>query len=206
MRRIGMLVVAAALSMGMGPVFGQVTADQPKALAEVPASEQPTDAQLAKLFEVMRLKEQMAATTKMLPMVMQQQMRQQFAEMEKDHPEMRPTTNEQREQMTAIMGRYMTKAISLYSPDEMVADMGAIYKKHMTGADVEAVTAFYSTPAGQHMLDMSSAVMTEFMPTVMQKMQGRMRPLILEMTQELTTVMKAPAAKTPETGTKPEQK
>jgi len=203
MRKFAAMAMALAATAAMAvTMFAQQPGEQqPKPPAIVPVDQQPTDAQLAKLFEVMRVKQQLAATTKMLPMVMQQQMKQQFAEMEKDHPEMRPTTDEQRQKMTGIMVKFMDKAVTLYTPDEMVAEMSAIYKKHMTGADVEAATVFYGTPAGQHMLDMSSAVMTEFMPDVMQKMQARMRPLILEMTQELSAVVKAAPAET-----KPEKK
>lgn len=199
MRRkwIGAVLVAVACSMGAAMVVAQDAGDGQAAV--VPASEQPTDAQLAKLFDVMRVKQQLTATTKMLPQVMQEQLRQQFLEMEKDHPEMRPTDDKQQQALAGIMSKYMGKAMDLYSADEMLTDMGAIYKKHLTGADVEAVTAFYGSPAGQHMLDMNAAVRTEFMPAVMQKMQARMRPLVLEMTQEMAGALKAPAAK-------PEQK
>lgn len=200
MRRIGWMVMALACSVGMTPVFGQAAQEQTP-VQVVPTDQQPSDAQLAKLFETMRVKDQLATTTKMMPMLLQQEMRQNFAEIEKQHPELRTMTDAQRQQVSGIVGKYMTKAQSLYTPDEMLADMSAIYKKHLTSADVDAVTAFYGTPAGQHLLDMNSAVMTEFMPTVMQKMQKRMQPLILQMSQEMADALKSAAP-----GTNPEPK
>lgn len=196
----GMALVAACL-ISVAPLFGQAPAQQPKAPAVVPVDRQPTDAQLARLFDVMRIKEQLATTTRMMPLMMQQQMKQDLAEMEKENPMPQPLTDQQRQAQTEIMTRFMTRVMSLYTPDEMLADMGSVYKRHLTGDDVAAVTAFYGTPAGQHMLDMNSAVMTEFMPTVMQKMQSRVRPLVLEMTKEMADVVKAPAS-----NAKPEQK
>lgn len=202
MRTIGRVALAVACLTATVPVFAQEAGgEQPKPAAVVPADRQPTDAQLAKLFEVMRIKEQLATTTKMMPLMMQQQMKQQLADMEKENPTQQPMTDEQRQAAAEIMNKFMTKVMGLYTSDEMLADMSTIYKRHLTGDDVDAVTAFYSTPAGQHMLDMSSAVMTEFMPAVMQKMQTRVQPLVLEMSKEMADAVKAPAA-----GAKPEQK
>ena len=200
-RMIGAAVLTAALLMTVAPAFCQAQEQQPQPATVVPADQQPTDAQMAKLFEVMRIKEQLATTTRMMPLMMQQQIKQQLAEMEKQKATPQPMTDQQRQAQAEIMTRFMTKVLTLYTPDEMLADMAAVYKRHLTGADVEAVTAFYGSPAGQHMLDMNSAVVSEFMPAVMQKMQARVQPLVLEMSKEMAEVMKAPAA-----GAKPEQK
>lgn len=202
MRTIGRVALAVACLTATVPVFAQQAGEeQPKPAAVIPADQQPTDAQLAKLFEVMRIKEQLATTTKMMPLMLQQQMKQQLADIEKENPTQPPMTDQKRQAATEIMNKFMAKVMGLYTSDEMLADMGAVYKRHLTRDDVDAVTAFYSTPAGQHMLDMSSAVMKEFMPAVMQKMQKRVQPLVLEMSKEMADMVKAPA-----NDAKPEQK
>jgi hypothetical protein len=203
MRKFAAMAMALAATAAMAvTMFAQQPGEQqPKPAAVVPADQQPTDAQLAKLFEVMRIKEQLATTARMMPQMLQQQIKQQLAEMEKERPTSQPMTDQQREAQAQIMNRFMTRVMGLYPPDEMLADMAAVYKRHLTAEDVDAVTAFYGTPAGQHMLDMTSAVVSEFMPAVMQKMQTRVRPLVLEMSKEMSDVMKAP-----QSGASPEQK
>jgi hypothetical protein len=78
--------------------------------------------------------------------------------------------------------------------------MKAIYQRHLTGNDVENLIGFYGSPSGQHMLDMVPAIMQEFLPNFMQKMQSRMRPLLVDMAKEMAEIVtpaldKAGAAK-----------
>jgi uncharacterized protein len=47
--------------------------------------------------------------------------------------------------------------------DEIVDAMVPIYQKHLTKADLAAVTAFYSSPAGQKILKEMPAIMSEAM-------------------------------------------
>jgi hypothetical protein len=47
--------------------------------------------------------------------------------------------------------------------DEMVNAIVPIYQKHLTKADLTAITAFYSTPAGQKILKEMPAIMSEAM-------------------------------------------
>ena len=47
--------------------------------------------------------------------------------------------------------------------DEMVDAIVPIYQKHLTKADLTAITAFYSSPAGQKILKEMPAIMSEAM-------------------------------------------
>ena len=47
--------------------------------------------------------------------------------------------------------------------DEMVDALVPIYQKHLTKADLAAITAFYSSPAGQKILKELPAIMSESM-------------------------------------------
>jgi hypothetical protein len=185
--------------------FAQAPAAEPadaqaKTAAVVPADQQPTANQLDRLFEVMRIKEQLASTTKMMPQLIQQQMAQEMDGLQKDHPELANLTPEQKQKAAKVVGKFMGQAVNLFSGDEVIADMKTIYQRHLTGNDVENLITFYGSSSGQRLLDMVPVVMQEFLPNFMQKMQTKMRPLIAEMTKELAEIAmpagdKAPAAK-----------
>lgn len=195
--------VVAAIVMGLALVPGalsQVPADKPAAEAApeaapaaIPPDQQATKEQVAQLFEVIRLREQLASVTKMMPSLVQQQMQGQLKQMQKDHPEMASMTEEQEQAYGKVMRRYMERVMSLYTSDEMLSDMSGIYQKYLTRADVDGIIAFYGSPAGKHMLDMQPMMVKDSMTLVMQRMQERIAPLIEEMTKEMQEVVKSQA-------------
>jgi hypothetical protein len=193
--------ITALLGIMLMPcaVFAQAPAVQPAATPEaaaatIPADQQPTKEQLLKLFELMKVRDQLASVTKMMPALVQQQMQAQMEQMKKEHPEMGAMSDEQQQQAATVMNKFMTKVFDIYPADEMIGDMAAIYQRHLTRADVDGIIAFYSSPAGQHMVAMAPVVMQEYMPLVMQRMQERTKPLIEEMSKEMEQIAK-PAAK-----------
>jgi len=196
--------IAAVFVVGMmlasWPVFAQAVPAQPAdapdaaAAATVPLDQQPSKEQLTKLFELMRVQEQVASVTKIMPELLQEQFSTQLKQLQKSHPELASKDAAQRQAVTKIMSKYIERSMNLYPPDEMVADMGTLYQKHLTRSDVEGIIAFYSSPAGQHMLDMVPVIMQEFMPMVMQRMDERMQPMIDQMTKEMEGQIKSHAA------------
>jgi hypothetical protein len=152
---------AAVLGMGLllaSPGFAQAPAGQtapapvPSPVAAVPADQQPSQEQLTKLFELLRVRENLASVSKILPAQMQQQIAAQAKEMQKDHPGRPHLTEEQQQAVTKITNKFMARVINLYSADEMIADMAALYQKHLSSSDVDDLIGFYSSPAGQHLL------------------------------------------------------
>jgi hypothetical protein len=200
---------AAALGMMMLPcaAFAQTPAAQPStapaaAMTEpsgLPADQQPTKEQLIKLFELMRVRDQLATVTKMMPALVQQQMKAHMQQMRKDHPEMALMSEEKQQAAGMVMDKFMARVFDIYTPDEMISDMAGIYQKHLSRSDVDGMIAFYSTPAGQHMVAMTPVIMQEYMPLVMQRMQERMKPLTDEMSKEMEQIAKpaAPASDKP---------
>jgi hypothetical protein len=77
-----------------------------------------------------------------------------------------------------------------------MADVKAVYQRHLTGNDVENLITFYGSPSGQHMLDMVPAMMQEFLPQAMQKIQAKIKPLIAEMSKEMVDVAQSSGAAT----------
>lgn len=189
---------AVALSLGLavyGVIAGAQETSTAPAIAVIPEDQQATKEQLARLIEVMRVKQQMSSMTRTMPGIMQQQFQQQMEQMKKEYPQMASLSEEQQQAMSKVMHSFMEQAMSLYSSDEVTADVAALYQKHLSRPDVEATIVFYSSPTGQHVLDMVPAVMQELLPTVMQKMQERMKPLILEMTKQMAEIATSGAGK-----------
>jgi uncharacterized protein len=198
------VVVGVGLALMPWAVLAQAPAAEPAPApaaaptpAAIPPDQQPTKEQLGKLFDLMRVREQLASVSKMMPDMMRQQMQSQVKQMQTDHPEMATMTEEQQHAAGLVVSKYMEKTFNLYPPDEMIADMSALYQKHLTRSDVDGMIVFFDSPAGQHMLDMAPVIMQEFTPMVMQRVQERTKPLMDDMSKEMEEVMKPPAAAAP---------
>jgi len=198
-------MLAAIVSVALIPssvLCGQTPDASPAPVAQaaptIPADQQPTTEQLNKLFEVMHVRAQLASITKMMPQMMQQQFTAQFKDIQKAHPELANISEDQQKAVSKIVASYMERVMNLYTGDEMISDMAAIYRKHLAAADVDAAIAYYSSPAGEHMLDMVPAMMQEFLPVVTSRIQARIPPLIEQMTQEMEGVIKSQPSPSPQ--------
>lgn len=187
--------IVAMVVMSVGLLASPcVMVAQNAAPAAIPADQQPTNEQLSKLFEVMRIRQQMQGMMSMIESTAKQQVQQQISQMEQQGGQA-AMTPEKKEQIQKVMEKYLQKAMGLYPIDEMLTDMGDVYKKHISKTDVDAFIAFYASPAGQHLLDQQPAIMQEYMPLVMNRMQSRMKDLNTELMKDMAEVAKpAPAA------------
>lgn len=198
-----------AIVLGMGlalmpcAAIAQVPANQPAAppavaAPTIPPDQQPTKEQLAKLFEVMRIRQQMEGVMKMMPAMVQQQLQAQVKDMTSKIPGGAPTP-EQKAALQKVLDNFMGKAFSLYPVSEMIDDMSGLYQRHLSRSDVDAFIVFYASPAGQHLLDAQPAIMQEYMPLVMSRMQQRSKALNDELTKEIDEIVKSqpPAADKP---------
>ena len=203
MRRVIGLVVLVMLSAGSVAVQAQAYAvgadgkmQQEKQAPLIPSDQQPTTEQLSKLFEVMRIKQQMQSMRQMVPSMVQEQIQAAVKQTEAGLPAGSKLTAEQRERMQAIMSKYVGKSMDLYPADEMLTDMTAIYQRHLSKDDVDGLIVFYSSPAGQHLLNAQPVIAQEFMPVVMSKVAERSQVMKKEMMKEMGEVVASkPAAK-----------
>lgn len=188
--------VSAIIALALAAVMPQSMNAQQAAQtpSSIPADRQPTRQQLAKLFEVMRLRQQMESLMKTMPAMMQQQIQAQYKEMAAKMPGGNHLTPEQQAAFDKFLDKYMEKAMNLYPVSELIDDMSTIYQRHLSREDVDAFIAFYSSPAGQHLLDEQPAIMKEYMPLVMSRMQDRSKNLTDEMMHEMENMMKQPPA------------
>ena len=165
---LGLATLAAVVAI-VPAALSQAPADQqatPDAQAEpqlrvIPPDDQPSKEQMARLFDAMRLRQQMANMTKTLPAMIQQQVSQQIKSLTANTTGT-PLTAEQQAAVDQLMKKYMERALSLYPPDEMIADLSGIYQRHLSKEDVDGIIAFYSSPAGQHMVELAPVAMKEY--------------------------------------------
>ena len=203
MRRVIGAVVLVMLSAGSVAVQAQAYAvgadgkmQQEKQAPMIPSDQQPTAEQLSKLFDVMRIKQQMQSMRQMVPSMVQEQIQAAVKQTEAGLPAGSKLTAEQRERMQAIMSKYVGKSMDLYPADEMLTDMTAIYQRHLSKDDVDGLIVFYSSPAGQHLLNAQPVIAQEFMPLVMSKVAQRSQVMKKEMMKEMGEVVASkPAAK-----------
>lgn len=200
---IGTGLALASWAVAQAPVVKPATAPATEAAtpAVVPVDQQPTKEQLAKLFELTQVHQQVASVTKMMPAFIQRQMTAQMAQLRKDHPEISSANEDQERAITKAMDKLIENTANLYSSDEMIADMTGLYQKYLTRADVDGMIDFYGSPAGKHMLSQVPVIMKEFMPLVAQRVNERSKPLLDEFAKEVEgiTQPKTPATDKPAT-------
>lgn len=182
---------AGQTTQGAGAPADEAAQAADAAQAVVPPDQQATREQLAKLFEVMRLRQQIDSMTKMMPAIIEQQVHAQMAGMEAAIPGGKPLSARQQAALDKLSAKYLQKATSLYPSEEMIKDAMTVYQRHMSRSDAEAYIAFYSSPPGQHLLDAQPVIMKEYMPVVSGKVQTRTKELYAEMAQDLHEFMKS---------------
>ena len=200
MNVIGILGLAAAGLLSLATATGSAqaiavgadgTVHQEKPAALIAPENQASADQLSKLFEVMRIKQQMQSMRTMVPAMVQQQIQAAMKQTEEGLPAGSKLTPELRDKMQAIMGKYVAKAMDLYPTDEMLTDMTGIYQKHLSKDDVDGLTMFYGSPAGQHLLDAQPVIAQEYMPMVMGKVGQRSQAMTREMMKEMADAVPA---------------
>jgi hypothetical protein len=100
-------------------------------------------------------------------------------------------TNEEQTKLDAIQQKYMKLALDVYPIDAMMDDVTEIYQRYMSRSDVEAFIAFYTSPPGQHLLDAQPAIMSEYMPVAMKRVNERSNQLAAEMMKDIAEQVKA---------------
>jgi uncharacterized protein len=171
---------AAAMGTAAAPQAQEVA---PK--VEIPAADQPSREQLLQLFDIMRIRSQMATMLKAMPQAVQQQLKSEEQSVQSTMPGDSTLTPEQKAALDKVTAKYMDAAFKLYPVEEMVDDLVAVYQRHLTREDVEAITVFYKSPAGQHLLENQPAMMKEMMPQTTKKMQERARALTASYSKDL---------------------
>jgi hypothetical protein len=121
-----------------------------------------------KLFDVMASREQM-----------QQMLQQVFSQMRTlSHQQIKQRHPDISDQEIARMDRLSADFIKKFPVDDMLNDMMPIYQKHFTKSEIDALIAFYSSPAGQKFLHEMPAVTAEAMQVEYPRIQAQVEAAI----------------------------
>lgn len=197
MNRIRTAALTAALALVTFPAWPQTVSahpaspDQPAAAAVVPPDQQATPDQIRKFFEVARLRQQMQMMMGMMPRMIAQSYQVELKNLNSKLPPGQHMTPQQQAALGKIMQEYMHKAMSLYTVDQMMNDAIPIYQRHISRTDADAIIAFYSSPAGQHILDAQPVIMREYMPVAMGHVLNSSRALTDQMTKDMENAVKS---------------
>ncbi len=142
MKKLVLLMVLCFLAV---PIFS--------AAQQTNDSEVPNKAEVVKFLDLMHARAQMVQTLDGLAKQMRIGAEQGFKEKVPD------ATPEQLAKVDKVFeGIFQSLPV-----DEMVDAIVPIYQKHLTKADLAAITAFYASPAGQKILKEMPAIMSEAM-------------------------------------------
>ena len=135
---------------------------------QAPTDAQASREQILKLFEVMHIRQQMRE-------MMEVMAKQQSALVRDAIKQRNPNVSD--EQVTHVSD-YMVETMRDLPIDGMLDDMIPVYQKHLTAPDVEAMTAFYSSPTGQKLMQEMPAMTSEGMQAAYPRMQKQMEKVM----------------------------
>jgi len=151
----------------------------------------PTDADVNRLLAASRAQTMLDS---MLPQLEQMQ-REQFARVAAE----RPLTPAQQAQLRQVQDRTrqtLGQALSWSQMRPMYVDL---YKRTFSREDVIAMAEFYESPAGQSLLDKTPLLMRN----VMEAIQQKMTPMMVDLQKDLNQILAEPAAPAPAKPAKP---
>jgi hypothetical protein len=187
----------AAQAPGVQVPAAKAANDAPPA-HDTTARDKPTREQLLTLFSVMRIRAQTEEMLKMVPAALQQQLQSEEQEVEISlSPGGGELTDDQKAARDEVTTKYFQMTASIYPMDEMLNDMVEVYQRHLTREDVDAITAFYRSTPGQHILDAQPLMAKEVMPAVMKKLESRNKDLVEHYRKELNDAMGPPKVAPP---------
>lgn len=197
MKQMRSVALAAALGLAAASMFAQssgpqqTSPTQPESAAVVPPAQQATPDQIRKFFEVARLRQQMQMMTGTMDNMVTQTYQTEMTNIEKNLPPGQQLSSEERAALGKIVADAMHEATTIYPIDEMLSDAIPIYQRHISRTDADALIAFYSSLAGQHILDAQPAIMREYMPIVMTRMVNRSQHLTDQMIRDMDNAVKS---------------
>jgi uncharacterized protein len=159
---------------------------QQSATPAAAAPDQPSRADVLHLFTAMRLQQQMESTQN----VMAAQVPQMIEKgMDEDLGKLTPA---QHARIQELSKSSMQDALRMYPVSEMLDDMVPVYQHNLSKADIDAIASFYTSPAGQKLLDKGAQMMQDTMAVIMPKMQQRMQQSVDLEKQKMEEILTTP--------------
>jgi uncharacterized protein len=156
------------------------------ALAQADAP--PTRDEILGLFGLMHVREQVVPA---MESIAKQQRAIILDNLRRQNPHIRP-------QDMARLNQFTTDIMSELPVEGMIDDMVPVYQKHLNRSDVEAMSAFYSSPAGQKLVREMPAMTLESMQAASPRIQAFMDK-VMERAQAMAKDKDGQEKKTPRT-------
>jgi uncharacterized protein len=131
-------------------------------------SDKPTAAQVLRLLQLLRVRDELRATLD----TMKQQMKGEAEQMFRDK-----IPNPTAEQLKSVNG-ILDQSFAELSLDDLINDLVPIYQRHLSRSDVQALVAFYTSPPGQKILREQPAILRESMQAAGNGQQKRMEVML----------------------------
>ena len=127
------------------------------AQSATPSANDPSQEQVLKLMDVMNSKQQLSS---IMDSMIGQLRTNLSAQLES---QLKASDAETQKAAQRALDGMVLDMKSEYNTDELVKELVPIYQKHLTKDEVQSLTDFYSTPAGQALLQKMPVVMQESM-------------------------------------------
>ena len=157
MRRLFQLAVFTLLALG--PVWAQDASTN-----DAPATKED----IQQLFTTLHIREQMHS-------IMEISAKQSLQTIRDSLRQKLPNATDSDLERATAMTNTVLKSMDL---DGMLDDMIPVYQRHLTKADVAAMSAFYETPTGQKLLREQPAMTAEAMKAVQPRMEKMLSDLM----------------------------
>src|ERR1051326_7889744 len=171
------------LSLGLASFLSLVAQQNP---ADAPA----TQADVERYLEATHMREMMGQMIDAMAKPLDKMIHEQYLE----HKDVLPRDYEAR------VTRMMHEMLGQMPWEQIIQATMPAYQKHFTKSDIEALTAFYSTPTGQKILREMPGLMADSMEAMMPLIQRHVEEVGTRMQQEMTAMLKeaekAPAVST----------
>jgi len=174
--RLKSLLAACVLALSM--CAGTRSAGAQTTVSVAPDAASKED--VRKLFDLMSSRQQMAQMMQQLFAQMRSMNRE---EIKKRHPDISDA------ELTR-MDRDSEDLIKNFPLDAMLNDMVPIYQRHFTKSEIDALTAFYSSTAGQKFLHEMPAVTAETMRAIYPRIQAQVDAALKEAEEKSDTPQK----------------
>jgi len=168
------LFIAILLLVSALPAFAQ-------------ADTSPTRDEILGLFALMHVREQVVPA---MESIARQQRAIILDNLRRQNPHIRP-------QDMFRLNQFTTDIMNELPVESMIDDMVPVYQKHLSKSDVEAMSVFYSSPAGQKLVREMPAMTLESMQAASPRIQAFMDK-VMERAQSMAKEKDSQENKTPE--------
>lgn len=152
--------------------------------AQQPVKSDPaTPEQITKMFQLLNIDAQMAATSAGMK---QQMIAMTLEDVKKRKPDAPPAMLTE---VSEAYGEMFTEMFKTFSGKMLMDVIGPVYQKHLTRAEADAVIAFYSSPEGKSFLEKMPAISIAAMQAMMPRMQEQLEPLGAKFKVRLDEIM-----------------